>query len=244
MKQGKDAQTRLWVRDRDSLDAHVEQLERLYVDVLADSSVADPSEEMKALSVFLEDFLISRNFSRPWTALYSRVTGDAVDVLEQALKAHTGAMQATLLARIDDLERRLGSGSTRPASKQVQPIDLSKALRHGDASAEYGSELSVTTARAQWHYAVTLSCPSVAGPAAIEVDAEVEKGSIGFGLNGPDLKAYVGDEMVLEVHDGRQLVRIPIPADAPQRLVLVIRNVSGTGRSRGTVFSAVAVTEG
>ena len=81
-------------------------------------------------------------------------------------------------------------------------------------------------------------------PETIVIDAAVEKGAIGFGLNGPDLKAYVGDEMVLEVGDGRQKVEIPVAGGAPRRLVLVVRNVSDRGRSRGTIFGAAAVTEG
>ena len=224
-------------------NSQVAQFERLYADVLSDRSTPDPVDEMRALGRFLEDFLISPDLSRPWTALYSEVSGEAVDVHAQALKLHTGKLQEVLLARLDDLERRLGAPA-RPARKQVQPIDLSTALRHGDASAEFGSDLSITTARGQWHLAVTLACPAITGPGTVEIDAEVERGAIGFGLNGPDLKAYVGDEMVLEVGDGRQKVRIPVAGGAPGRLVLVMRNVSDRGRSRGTIFGAAAVTEG
>lgn len=224
-------------------DSRAAQFERVYADALADPSTPDPADEMRALGRFLEDFLISPDLSRPWTALYSEVSGEAVDVQSQALKLHTGKMQEVLLARLDELERRLGMPA-RPARKQVQPIDLSTALRHGDASAEFGSDLSITTARGQWQYAVTLACPSITGPQTIVIDAEVEKGALGFGLNGPDLKAYVGDEMVLEVGDGRQKVEIPVAGGAPGRLVLVVRNVSDRGRSRGTIFGTAAVTEG
>ncbi len=229
---------------RVDLNSRVAQFERVYADVLSDTSPLDPFDEMRALGLFLEDFLISPDLSRPWTALYSAITGEAVDVQEQALKSHIGRLQEALLARFDDLERRIGSAPARPARKQVQPIDLSTAVRHGDASAEFGNDLSITTARGQWQYAVTLACPPITGPGTIVVDAEVEKGSIGFGLNGPDLKAYVGDEMVLEAGDGRQKVEIPVAGDAPRRLVLVVRNVSDRGRSRGTIFGAAAVTEG
>jgi Glycosyltransferase Family 4 len=225
-------------------DSDVAQFEKVYADVLSDESPLDPPAEMRALGVFLEDFLISPDLSRPWTALYGAITGEAVDVQEQALKSHIGRLQEALLARFDDLERRIGGAPARPARKQVQPIDLSTALRHGDASAEFGNDLSITTARGQWQYAVTLACPPITEPGTIVVDAQVEKGSIGFGLNGPDLKAYVGDEMVLEAGDGRQKVEIPVSGDAPRRLVLVLRNVSDRGRSRGTIFGAAAVTEG
>lgn len=223
--------------------SRVAQFERLYADILSDTSTQDSVAEMRALGRFLEDFLISPDLSRPWTALYSEVSGEAVDVQGEALKRHTGKMQEVLLARLDDLERRLGVPA-RPARKQVQPIDLSTALRHGDASAEFGSDLSITTARGQWQYAVTLACPSITGPQTIVIDAAVEKGALGFGLNGPDLKAYVGDEMVLELGDGRQKVEIPVAGGAPGRLVLVVRNVSDRGRSRGTIFGAATVTEG
>jgi hypothetical protein len=226
------------------LDLRVAQVEQIYADILSDQSPADPHDEMRALGRFLEDFLISPDLSRPWSALYSAIAGEAVDVHAQALKLHTGRLQDALLARLDDLERRLGAMSPRPQRKQVLPIDLSTALRHGDASAEFGSDLSITTARGQWQYAVTLACPPLNGPGTVVVDAAVEKGSIGFGLNGPDLKAYVGDEMVLEVGDRRQKIEIPVPQGAPRRLVLVVRNVSDRGRSRGTIFGAAAVSEG
>ncbi len=225
-------------------DTRAAQFERLYVDLLSQPSQPNPAEDMRALGVFLEDFLISPDVSRPWVALHRAIAGEAADVQELAFKRHIAKLEATLLARFDELERRLGNAAARPARKQVQPIDLSTALRHGDASAEYGSNLSVTTARGQWQYAVTLACPSLSGPGSIVIDAEVEKGAIGFGLNGPDLKSYVGDEMVLEAADGRQKIEIPVASGAPQRLVLVVRNVSDRGRSRGTIFGAAAVTEG
>jgi hypothetical protein len=225
-------------------DSRAAQFEQIYADILSDRSPSDPLDEMRALGRFLEDFLISPDLSRPWSALYSAIAGEAIDVHAQAVKLHTGKLQDVLLARLDDLERRLGGVAQRPARKQVLPIDLSTALRHGDASAEFGSDLSITTARGQWQYAVTLVCPPLDGPGTVTVDAEVEKGSIGFGLNGPDLKAYVGDEMVLEVGDRRQKIEIPVPQGAPRRLVLVVRNVSDRGRSRGTIFGAAAVSEG
>jgi hypothetical protein len=225
-------------------DSRVAQCERLYADVLANAPQSSAADDMHALGVFLEDFLISPDVSRPWTGLHRAIAGETADAQEQALKLQLAKLQETLLARFDDLGRRIGSAPARPARKQVQPIDLSAALRHGDAGAEYGSNLSINTARGQWQYAVTLACPPVSGPGTIVVDAEVEKGAIGFGVNGPDLKAYVGDEMVLEAADGRQKVEIAIADGALHRLVLVVRNVSDRGRSRGTIFGAAVVTEG
>ena len=225
-------------------DSRVAQFERLYADILSNTSPTNATDDMRALGAFLEDFLVSPDDSRPWAALHRAIAEDAADAQEQALKRHLGDLEQTLLARFDRLERRLGEAPTRPARKQVLPIDLSAAVRHGDAGAEYGSNLSITTARGQWQYAVTLACPAVSGSGTIVVDAEVEKGAIGFGLNGPDLKSYVGDEMVLEAADGRQRIEIAIADGAPRRLVLVVRNVSDRGRSRGTIFGAAAVMEG
>jgi hypothetical protein len=210
-----------------TVDARVAQFERLYADVLSSAPQPNPADDMRALGAFLEDFLVAPDVAQ-----------------EQMLERHIGQLRDALLARFDGLERRLATAPARPARKQVQPIDLSAALRHGDAGAEYGSNLSITTARGQWQYAVTLACPPISGPGTIVVDAEVEKGAIGFGLNGPDLKAYVGDETVLEATDGRQKIEIAIADGAPPRLVLVVRNISDRGRSRGTIFAAAAVTEG
>jgi hypothetical protein len=209
------------------VDSRITQFAQLYGDIRASASQTSPADDMRALGVFLEDFLIPPDVAQG-----------------QALTRQIGKLQETLLARFDALERRIGGAPARPARKQVQPIDLSAALRHGDAGAEYGSNLSITTARGQWQYAVTLACPPMSGPGTIVVDAEVEKGAIGFGLNGPDLKAYVGDEMVLEAADGRQKVEIAVADGVPPRLVLVMRNVSDRGRSRGTIFGAAVVTDG
>ena len=225
------------------VDARVAQFERLYADARSSASQPNPADEMRAIGAFLEDFLISPDLSRPWAALQRAIAGEA-NAQEQMLERHIGQLREVLLARFDGLERRLAAAPARPARKQVQPIDLSAALRHGDAGAEFGSNLSITTARGQWQYAVTLACPPISGPGTIVVDAEVEKGAIGFGLNGPDLKAYVGDETVLEATDGRQKIEIAIADGAPPRLVLVVRNISDRGRSRGTIFAAAAVTEG
>jgi hypothetical protein len=225
-------------------DSRVAQFERLYAAVRSDAAPTAAADDMRALGAFLEDFLVSPDLSRPWAALHRAVADGAADAQEQTLKRHLASLEQALLARFDKLERRLGEAPARPARKQVLPIDLSAALRHGDAGAEYGSNLSVTTARGQWQYAVTLACPPVSGSGTVVVDAEVEKGAIGFGLNGPDLKSYVGDETVLEAADGRQRIEIAIADGAPRRLVLVVRNVSDRGRSRGTIFGAAAVIEG
>ena len=223
--------------------SRVAEFEQLYSNILSSPSQLKPADDMRALGAFLEDFLISPDLSRPWAALHQAIAGET-NAQEQMLERHIGRLKEVLLARFDGLERRLAAAPARPVRKQVQPIDLSAALRHGDAGAEYGSNLSITTARGQWQYAVTLACPPISGSGTIVVDAEVEKGAIGFGLNGPDLKAYVGDETVLEATDGRQKIEIAIAEGAPPRLVLVVRNISDRGRSRGTIFGAAAVTEG
>ncbi len=225
------------------VDVRASQFDRLYASARSDAPSPNPADDLRALGGFLEDFLISPDLSRPWAALQRAITTEP-NAQEQMLERQIGKLKEALLARFDGLERRLAAAPARPARKQVQPIELSAALRHGDAGAEFGSNLSITTARGQWQYAVTLACPPISGPGTIVVDAEVEKGAIGFGLNGPDLKAYVGDETVLEATDGRQKIEIAVADGAPPRLVLVVRNVSDRGRSRGTIFAAAAVTEG
>lgn len=95
------------VRAEDSLDTHVGRLEAIYQSILADPDADDPAADLQALAPFLEDFLISRDFSRPWAALHRTVTDEATDVLELALSRQTGQLRADILQELHALGRRL-----------------------------------------------------------------------------------------------------------------------------------------
>ena len=95
------------VRAEDNLDSHIDRFEGIYGSILDDAGAIDPAADLEALAPFLEDFLISRNFSRPWVELHRNVTDDAGDVLELALSRHTGTLRTEIVQRLDDLARRL-----------------------------------------------------------------------------------------------------------------------------------------
>jgi Glycosyltransferase Family 4 len=95
------------VRTTDDLDSHIDQLEAIYDSILDDPGAVDPAGDLQALAPFLEDFLISRDFSRPWLELYRNVTDDAADVLELALSRHTGVLRTEILEGLESLARRL-----------------------------------------------------------------------------------------------------------------------------------------
>jgi hypothetical protein len=101
------AQVSAIVRAEDNLDSHVDRLEAIYRSILDEAEATDPAADLEALAPFLEDFLISRNFSRPWVELHRNVTDEAIDVLELALSRHTGALRTEILQGLDDLARRL-----------------------------------------------------------------------------------------------------------------------------------------
>lgn len=95
------------VRAEDHLDAHVDRLEAIYQSILDDPAADDPAADLAALAPFLEDFLISRDFSRPWVELHRTVTDEATDVLELALSRQAGMLRADILQELDTLGRRL-----------------------------------------------------------------------------------------------------------------------------------------
>jgi glycosyltransferase involved in cell wall biosynthesis len=95
------------VRAEDNLDAHVDRLEAIYGAILDEADADDPAADLAALAPFLEDFLISRNFSRPWVELHHNVTNEASDLLELALSRHTSKLRAEILQELEALGRRL-----------------------------------------------------------------------------------------------------------------------------------------
>jgi hypothetical protein len=98
------------IRAEDHLGAHLDRLETIYRAILADTVADDPAADLAALAPFLEDFLISRDFSRPWAALHRTVTDEATDVLELALSRQAGKLRADIVREVDALSRRLGAG--------------------------------------------------------------------------------------------------------------------------------------
>ena len=95
------------VRAEDHLDAHIDRLEAIYQSILDDPGADDPAADLAALAPFLEDFLISRNFSRPWVELHRTVTDEAIDVQELALSRQAGMLRDDILQELDTLGRRL-----------------------------------------------------------------------------------------------------------------------------------------
>ena len=98
------------VRAQDGLDSHLDRLEGIYRSILDEArapGAIDPARDLEALAPFLEDFLISRNFSRPWVELHRNVTDEASDVLELALSRHTSTLRTEMVQKLEDLARRL-----------------------------------------------------------------------------------------------------------------------------------------
>jgi hypothetical protein len=99
------------VRAEDDLGSHIDRLEQIYQSILDDPGAIDSARDLEALAPFLEDYLISRNFSRPWVELHRNITDDASDVLEEAFARHTGKLRADILQGIEDVARRLEGGA-------------------------------------------------------------------------------------------------------------------------------------
>src|SRR5262249_40187995 len=95
------------LRAEDDLGSHNHRLQRIYQSILDDPGAIDPARDLEALAPFLEDFLISRNFSRPWVELYRNVTDDASDLLEQTLSRHTAQLRTEILQGLEHVARRL-----------------------------------------------------------------------------------------------------------------------------------------
>lgn len=117
-----------FIRSQDGLDLHIDALERLYREVIAEGASADVAEDMKALSAFLEEFLISRDFTRPWADLYRNVVEEEVDVLERALDRHDDKMLTSIMARLDKLERAVQDSAPKETSDH-RAISLGTKLR-------------------------------------------------------------------------------------------------------------------
>jgi hypothetical protein len=216
------------VRAEDNLESHIDQIERIYEAILEDTTVIDSAQDLEALAPFLEDFLISRNFSRPWADLYRNVTDEGADVLELALRRHTTKMQTEIIEELKTLARQ----------EVFVPIDLAAGKTAQDAKTEFNEHLSFTTPLERWNYAAVIPCPQMIAPSVIEIEAQITCGMVGFGLNCADLTRYLTEEIVVSALDGRKRVRISIQEPKPG-MVLVVRNVAERGeRSCGTIFRA------
>jgi hypothetical protein len=95
------------IRLEDNLESHIDRLEAIYRSILEEAPAFDAARDLEALAPFLEDFLISRDLSRPWAELYRNVTDETMDVLESTLSRHTGRLRADLLDGLDRLASRL-----------------------------------------------------------------------------------------------------------------------------------------
>jgi glycosyl transferase family 4 len=96
-----------FVRAEDDLGSHIDRMERIYQAILDDPGAIDSARDLEALAPFLEDFLISRDFSRPWAELYRNVTEDESDLMEEALSRHTGKLRADILQGLDHVVQRV-----------------------------------------------------------------------------------------------------------------------------------------
>jgi len=95
------------VRAQDNLDAHIDRLEAIYTSILDEAGAADPAADLEALAPFFEDFLISRDFSRPWVDLHRNITDDATDVLRLALLHHTNQLRTDVMEGVQSAQRQL-----------------------------------------------------------------------------------------------------------------------------------------
>jgi hypothetical protein len=95
------------VRAQDGLDAHIDRLEAVYASILDGAATDDPAADLEALAPFLEDFLISLDFSRPWADLHRNVTDDATDVLRLAMMHHTNQLRADVIESVQSAQRQL-----------------------------------------------------------------------------------------------------------------------------------------
>jgi hypothetical protein len=117
-----------FIRAEDGLDRHIDQLECLYREVVAEGKKVDMAADMMALSGFLEDFLISRDFTRPWADLYRNVVEEEVDALERALDRHSGKTQAPIMTRLDRIERAIQDSAVKATADDL-PNGLFTKLR-------------------------------------------------------------------------------------------------------------------
>jgi hypothetical protein len=215
------------IRGQDHLDGQIDALERIYAAIL-EEAVVDPAEDLQALAPFLEDYLISRDFSRPWTELLRSITDEAADVLDLALQRHTDTLRKAIAQTVESPLDRMRSVA----------IDLADGLTHGDAERHFDRALAFTTPRQQWGYAVTIPCPRISVPCVVEIEAEIRAGTAGFGLNDAALEHYLTEEITITAAEGRRHIRIPVNRPVAN-MVLVIRNVgAGDERSHGIIHRA------
>jgi hypothetical protein len=216
------------IRAEDNVESQIDQFERIYSEILDDGGPIDSAQDLEALAPFLEDFLISRDFSRPWTDLYRNVTAEAADFFELALRRHTTKMQTDIMEGLKNLARQMDFGS----------IDLAAGRTARNAKTDFHEYLSFTTPRERWNYAVVIPCPRMTMPSIVEIETKIECGMVGFGLNDAGLTQYMTEELTVSAADGRTRVRLIVKEPKPG-MVLVVRNVAESGeRSRGTIFRA------
>jgi Glycosyltransferase Family 4 len=215
------------IRGQDNLEGQIDALERIYVAILEEAAV-DPAVDLQALAPFLEDYLVSRDFSRPWAELVRSVTREAADVLDLALQRHSDTLRKAIAQMVASPLDRVRSVA----------IDLADGLTHGDAERHFDRALAFTTPRQQWGYAVTIPCPQISVPCVVEIEVEITAGTAGFGLNDAPLEHYLTEEITVTAAEGRRHIRIAVNRPVAG-MVLVIRNVgAGDERSHGIIHRA------
>ena len=132
--------------------------------------------------------------------------------------------------------RRMIPGRLRSLRREIR-FWASAIRAHDNADAALRKHaLSFTTPPGEGQYAISIYCHRMSAGAAVELDVQIDSGAVGIGFNEPTLSRSLSEEILIRAEDGRKKVRIVL-AEAMPRAVLAVRNVSGNGKSQGTVFS-------
>ena len=96
-------------RQEADLERQIDQLEEIYHDILSEPYTVDSAEDLRSLAPFLDDFLISRDFTRSWAALYVNVTGEPMVPADDPLLRRIEQLNSQLLDRYSD-DNLVGQG--------------------------------------------------------------------------------------------------------------------------------------
>lgn len=132
--------------------------------------------------------------------------------------------------------RRVIPGRLRSLRREIR-FWASAIRAHDNADAALRKHaLSFTTPPGEGQYAISIYCHRMSVGAAVELDVQIDSGAVGIGFNEPTLSRSLSEEILIRAEDGRKKVRIVL-AEAMPRAVLAVRNVSGNGKSQGTVLA-------
>ena len=145
------------------------------------------------------------------------------------------ALRRVVPAMLRSLRRAI-PGRLRSLRREIR-FWASAIRAHDNADAALRKHaLSFTTPPGEGQYAISIYCHRMSAGAAVELDVQIDSGAVGIGFNEPTLSRSPSEEILIRAEDGRKKVRIVL-AEAIPRAVLAVRNVSGNGKSQGTVFS-------